>query len=33
VLGTAAFNGTPVPVDTTHPVDDPVGGLQNFLGL
>src|SRR3954464_11226935 len=29
VLGNAAFNGTPVPVDTNHPVDDPVGGLQN----
>lgn len=33
VLGTAAFNGTQVPVDTDHPVDDPVGGLQNFLGI
>jgi hypothetical protein len=33
VLGTAAFNNTPVPVDTDHPVDDPVGGLMNFLGI
>lgn len=33
VLGTAPFDGTPIPVDTDHPVDDPVGGLQNFLGL
>src|SRR4051794_22563519 len=33
VLGTASFNGTQVPVDTNHPVDDPVGGLQNFLGI
>ena len=33
VLGSAAFDGTPVPVDANHPVDDPVGGLQNFLGL
>jgi hypothetical protein len=33
VLGNAAFNGTPIPLDTDHPVDDPVGGLQNFLGI
>src|SRR4051812_6989117 len=33
VLGTAPFNGSQAPVDTDHPVDDPVGGLQNFLGL
>jgi hypothetical protein len=33
VLGTAAFDGTPVPVDTNHPVDDPVGGLRNFFGI
>jgi len=33
VLGSAPFNGTQVPVDTAHPVDDPVGGLQNFLGI
>ena len=33
VLGNAAFNGTPVPVDTNHPVDDPVGGLRNFFGI
>src|SRR5436305_15174614 len=29
VRGTAPFNGTPVPADTNHPVDDPVGALQN----
>jgi hypothetical protein len=33
VLGNAAFNNTPVPVDTNHPVDDPVGGLSNFFGI
>jgi hypothetical protein len=33
VLGNAAFNGGQVPVDTDHPVDDPVGGLQNFFGI
>jgi hypothetical protein len=33
VLGSAPFNGTQAPVDANHPVDDPVGGLQNFLGL
>src|SRR5436190_10028460 len=33
VLGNAAFNGTPVPVDTNRPVDDPVGGLRNFFGI
>ena len=33
VLGTRPFNGTQAPVDANHPVDDPVGGLQNFLGL
>src|SRR4051795_12751627 len=33
VLGTASFNGTPVPVDADHPVDDPVGGLRNFFGI
>src|SRR5436305_1294405 len=33
VLGNAAFDGTPVPVDTNHPVDDPVGGLRNFFGI
>jgi hypothetical protein len=33
VLGNAPFDGTPVPADTDHPVDDPVGGLRNFLGL
>src|SRR3954453_20692206 len=33
VLGTAPFDGTPVPVDTNHPVDDPVGGLRNFFGI
>jgi hypothetical protein len=32
-LGTAPFNGTPIPVDTNHPVDDPVGGLRNFFGI
>src|SRR3954453_5534983 len=32
VLG-SAFNGTQVPVDTNHPVDDPVGALQNFIGI
>ena len=33
VPGTEAFNGGQVPLDTEHPVDDPVGGLQNFLGI
>jgi hypothetical protein len=33
VLGNAAFNGTPIPLDTNHPIDDPVGGLSNFLGI
>lgn len=33
VPGTEPFNGGQVPLDTAHPVDDPVGGLQNFLGL
>jgi hypothetical protein len=33
VLGTEPFNGGQVPLDTQHPVDDPVGGLSNFLGL
>ncbi len=33
VLGSAPFNGTQAPVDANHPVDDPVGGLQNFIGL
>lgn len=33
VLGTAPFNGSQVPVDTDHPVDDPIGGLQNFFGI
>jgi len=33
VLGNAAFNGTPIPVDTNHPIDDPVGGLRNFFGI
>ena len=33
VLGTAPFDGTSVPIDSNHPVDDPVGGLENFLGL
>ena len=33
VLGTAPFNGSQVPLDTNHPVDDPVGGLQNFFGI
>ena len=32
VLG-GAFNNTPIPVDTNHPIDDPIGGLLNFLGL
>jgi hypothetical protein len=32
VLG-SAFNGSQVPVDTNHPVDDPVGALQNFIGI
>jgi hypothetical protein len=32
VLG-SAFNGSQVPVDTNHPVDDPVGALQNFIGV
>jgi hypothetical protein len=33
VLGNAAFNNTPVPVDTNHPIDDPITALLNFLGL
>jgi hypothetical protein len=33
VLGSASFNGTQVPVDTNHPVDDPVGALSNFFGI
>ncbi len=33
VLGTTAFDGSQLPLDTNHPVDDPVGGLQSFLGL
>jgi len=33
VTGTEGFNPNAVPVDTTRPVDDPVGGLENFLGL
>jgi hypothetical protein len=33
VLGTAPFNGGQLPVDTAHPVDDPVGGLRNFFGF
>ncbi|MBV9285802.1 MAG: hypothetical protein JO176_14365, partial [Acidimicrobiia bacterium] len=32
VLGNA-FNGSQVPLDTNHPVDDPVGGLRNFFGI
>jgi hypothetical protein len=30
VLGTEAFDGNEVPLDTQQPVDDPVGGLCNF---
>jgi hypothetical protein len=33
VLGTQAFNPNQVPLDTAHPVDDPVGGLHNFFGI
>jgi hypothetical protein len=33
VLGTAPFNGSQVPVDTNHPVDDPIAALQNFFGF
>jgi hypothetical protein len=33
VLGTEPFNPNAVPVDTNRPVDDPVGGLSNFIGL
>lgn len=33
VLGTEPFNGGQLPLDTDQPVDDPVGGLSNFLGL
>jgi hypothetical protein len=33
VLGNAAFTGPGAPVDTNHPVDDPVGGLRNFFGI
>jgi hypothetical protein len=33
VLGNAAFTGPGAPVDTDHPVDDPVGGLRNFFGI
>jgi len=33
ILGNAPFNGSQLPVDTNHPIDDPVGGLQNFLGI
>jgi hypothetical protein len=32
-LGTEPFNPNAVPLDTDNPVDDPVGGLSNFLGL
>jgi hypothetical protein len=32
VLG-SAFNGSQVPVDTNHPVDDPFGALRNFIGV
>ena len=32
-LGKAPFNGTQVPVDTDHPIDDPIAALLNFLGL
>lgn len=33
VPGTEAFNPDQVPLDTAHPVDDPVGGLRNFFGF
>ncbi len=33
VLGTEGFDPNQVPLDTDHPVDDPVGTLQNFLGV
>jgi hypothetical protein len=33
VAGTEPFNPNQVPLDTAHPVDDPVGGLQNFFGF
>jgi hypothetical protein len=33
VVPGSAFNGSQVPVDTNHPVDDPVGALQNFIGV
>jgi hypothetical protein len=33
VLGTEAFNPNQVPLDANHPVDDPVGTIQNFLGV
>ena len=32
VQGDVAFNGSQAPLDTTHPVTDPVGGLCNFIG-
>ncbi len=33
VFGNAPFTGPGVPVDTNHPIDDPIGGLMNFLGI
>ena len=33
VAGTEPFNPDQVPLDTANPVDDPVGGLQNFFGF
>ena len=32
VQGTEVFDDNQLPADTRHPVDDPVGGLVNFLG-
>ena len=33
LVTSSGFNGSQLPVDTNHPIDDPVGGLQNFVGL
>ena len=33
VNGRVAFNASAIPLDTANPVDNPVGGLSNFLGV
>ena len=32
VTGTAAFNGSQLPLDTAHPIGDPVGGTCGLVG-